>query len=157
MKGGFSNFPTFSKLTMGKSNIKELQQLILLEEKIEHYFPSLTTSADWVVLPFDFTDNVNELDLINDEKNEFIDMCSSSTIQILFNSQKNNIDSFWLNLASEYSAIFKKAILLLLPFSTSYLCEQAFSALNNIKTSRRNRLKMLNLICVLLFQLFHPE
>jgi len=109
------------------------------------------------VLPFDFTDNVNELDLTNDENNEFIDMCSSSTIRILFNSQKNNIDSFWLNLASEYPVISQKAILLLLPFSTSYLCEQAFSALNNIKTSSRNVLKMLNLICVLLFQLFHPE
>jgi hypothetical protein len=51
IKGDFSNFLTFSKLTTGKSNIKELQQLIiehliLLEEKIEHYFPSLTTSAD---------------------------------------------------------------------------------------------------------------
>jgi len=101
----------------------------------------LTTSADWVVLPFDFTDNMNELDLTNDEKNEFIDMCSSSTIRILFNSQKSNIGSFWLNLASEYPSISQKAILLLLPFSTSYLCEQAFSALNNIKTSSRNRLK----------------
>jgi len=64
------------------------------------------------VLQFDFTDNVNELDFSNDEKNEFIDMCSSSTIRILFNSQKNNIDSFWLNLASEYPAISQKAILL---------------------------------------------
>ena len=101
---------------MGKSNIKELQQLIiehliLLEEKIEHYFPSLTTSVDWVVLPFE-----NELDLTNDEKNEFIDMCSSSTIRILFKSQKNNMYSFWLNLASEYPVISQKAILLLLPF-----------------------------------------
>jgi hypothetical protein len=93
------------------------------------------------VLPFDFTDNMNELDLTNDEKNEFIDMCSSSTIRILFNSQKSNMDSFWLNLASEYPYISQKVILLLLPFSTSYLCEQTFSALNNIKTSSRNRLK----------------
>jgi len=64
IKGDFLNFPTFSKLTMEKSNIKEIQKriiehLILLEEKINHYFPSLTKSADWVVLPFDFTDNMN--------------------------------------------------------------------------------------------------
>ncbi|KAL4131663.1 hypothetical protein QTP88_008942 [Uroleucon formosanum] len=96
---------------MGKSNIKELQQLIiehliLLEEKIEHYFPSLTTSADWVVLPFDFTDNVNELDLTNNEKNELIDMSSSSTIRILFNSKKNNMDSFWALSETSYKCIF---------------------------------------------------
>lgn len=93
------------------------------------------------MLPFDFTDNMNEIDLTNDEKNEFIDMCSSSTIRILFNSQKSNIDSFWLNLASEYPSISQKAILLLLPFSTSYLGEQAFFALNHIKTSSKNCLK----------------
>lgn len=132
IKGDFSNFLTFSKLTMGKSNI--IEHLVLLEEKIKHYFPSLTTSTDWVVLPFHFIDNVNELDLTNDEKNEFIDICSSSTIRILYNSQKNNIDSFWLSTASDYPAISQKAILLL-----SYLCEQAFSALNNVKTSSRNR------------------
>jgi hypothetical protein len=59
---------------MEKSNFKKLQKLIiehliLLEEKIKHYFPLLTTSVDWVLLPFDFTDNVNELYLANYEKN----------------------------------------------------------------------------------------
>lgn len=142
IKRNFLNFSTFSKLRMVKSNINELQKLIiehlvLLKKKIKHYFPSLTISADWVVLQFDFTDNVNELDFTNDKKNEFIVMCSSSTIRILYNSQKNNIDSFWLSIASDYPAISQKTILLLLPFSTSYLCEQAFSALNNIKTSSR--------------------
>lgn len=47
IKGDFSNFPSFSKLPMEKSNIKELQKL----------------------------------HLTNDDNNEFIDMCFSSTIQ----------------------------------------------------------------------------
>jgi len=93
------------------------------------------------MLPFDFTDNGNELDLTNDEKNEFIDMCSSSTTRILFNNQKKNIDSLWLSLASEYLAISQKSILMLLSFYTSYLCKQAFFALNNMKTTSKNRLK----------------
>lgn len=84
----------FSKWTMGKSNIKEFQKLIIehliwLKEKIKYYFPLLTTSADWVVL-FDFTENVNELILTNDEFNKLIDMHSSSTIRILYNGQKKN-------------------------------------------------------------------
>jgi len=41
---------------------------------MNHYFPSLTIPADWVVLPFNFTDNANELDLSNDDKNEFIEI-----------------------------------------------------------------------------------
>lgn len=37
----------------------------------------------------------------------------------------------------------QKTILLLLLFSTSYLCEQIFSDLNNIKTCCRNHLKII--------------
>lgn len=38
---------------------------------MNHNFPSLTKSEDWIVLPFDFTDNMNELNFIIDEQNEF--------------------------------------------------------------------------------------
>jgi len=98
---------------MGKSNIKELQKLIiehliLLKEKINHYFPSLTKSADWVMLPFDFTDNVNELDLTNNENDEFIEMYSSFTTRILFNSHKLNIDFFWLSFFQDIQLFLKK-------------------------------------------------
>lgn len=57
------------------------------------------------MLLFDFTDKTNELDLTYDEKNEFVDVCSSSTTQILCNSKEKGIDSFWLSLTSEYSII----------------------------------------------------
>lgn len=68
IKGHLLNFPTFSKITMGKSNSK----------KLNNYFSSLKKSADWIALPVDFTDNVKELDLNNDERNVFIDTWSSS-------------------------------------------------------------------------------
>lgn len=62
---------------------------------MNNYFPWLTKSAEWIVLPLNFTDKVNKLGLTYNEKNEFIDICSSSTIQILFNSKKKNMDFFW--------------------------------------------------------------
>lgn len=47
---------------------------------------------------------------------------------------------FWLGLAEEYPNLVKKATYLLLPFSTTHLCEQAFSAMAAIKSKARNGL-----------------
>lgn len=93
-------------------------------------------------MTFDFADNVEELDLNNDEKNKFIEMCTNFTKKI-FNSQRKFLDSIWLSLSEEYPAISKTAIFLLLSFSTSNLCKQAFSTLLffNIKTSSKICLK----------------
>lgn len=51
---------------------------------------------------------------------------------------KKTLDSFWLSLTSEYTTNSQKMILLLLLFTTLYLCELTFYAMNNIKTSSRN-------------------
>jgi len=47
---------------------------------------------------------------------------------------------FWLACFQEYSLQSDKAIDVLLPFSTTYLCETAFSAVTAIKTKYRSRL-----------------
>jgi hypothetical protein len=43
-------------------------------------------------------------------------------------------------LKEEYPAMHSKAILILLQFSASYVCEQAFSCLTSIKSKDKNRL-----------------
>lgn len=48
-------------------------------------FPSLIKSADWVILPFDFTDKVNKFHPTNDEQNEFIVICFNFTTKLFFN------------------------------------------------------------------------
>lgn len=95
----FQIFPHFPIFKVEKFNTDKLQKLIiehlvLLKEKVNHYFPSLTTNVDWVFLLFYFADNIKELDLNNDEKNEFIELCSNSIKKIIFNSQKKFLAFF---------------------------------------------------------------
>ena len=44
----------------------------------------------------------------------------------------------------EYPELAKRALEALIPFRTTYLCEAAMSALVNIKTTYRNRLRVEN-------------
>ena len=44
----------------------------------------------------------------------------------------------------EYPELAKKALEALIPFPTTYFCEAAMSALVNIKTTHRNRLRVAN-------------
>lgn len=50
-------------------------------------------------------------------------------------------DSFWISLQNEYSGVSKKALQILLPFLTSYMCESAFSTLEVTKTKKMSTLK----------------
>jgi hypothetical protein len=50
------------------------------------------------------------------------------------------LDIFWISVRKEYPVISAKAVKILLRFSTSCLCEQAFSCLTNIKSEERNHL-----------------
>ena len=52
------------------------------------------------------------------------------------------VTDFWLRMASSYPEISKNALKKLLPFSSTWLCESAFSTHLNVKTKQRNRLEV---------------
>ena len=56
------------------------------------------------------------------------------------NQELNSFDMFSLSIKTEFPLIAAKVLSILLQFSTSYLCEQAFSCHTNIKSKTRNRL-----------------
>ena len=48
--------------------------------------------------------------------------------------------SFWVKARAEFPLVGSKALRLLVPFATSYLCEVGFSAVAVIKSKYRNRM-----------------
>ncbi|KAL4120074.1 hypothetical protein QTP88_012813 [Uroleucon formosanum] len=60
---------------------------------------------------------------------------------ILYSARSLSINSGYVS--KEYPEISIKALTILLPFSTSYLCEQGFSALTNIKNKKREKLNLM--------------
>ena len=91
---------------------------------LQHWFPTTVPLNFWSVLP-NFRNAKN--------KNYF-------ALYLISKHSEESINSFWTNIWCDYPIIAKKALNILLPFCTSYLCEFGFSALTNIKTKKRSRL-----------------
>ncbi|XP_050519383.1 protein FAM200A-like [Diabrotica virgifera virgifera] len=65
---------------------------------------------------------------------------SNTEASIQFES-KPNLSSFWMSKAAKaFKITHEETVKKLLPFGTTYLYEQGFSTLMNIKTKNRNRL-----------------
>jgi len=82
-----------------------------------------------------------DLDAVCDDDMAKDDLIELRTMQMLrsdFNSK--NVAEFWCSLTQAYPRLVKRAMVALIPFATSYLCESGFSTLLTIKTKQRNRL-----------------
>ena len=132
--GEFGMFPTMRTNCTKEMIPIVVEHLEALEEKINHYFPSLNTeNYDWVRNPFvDAPSNI-EFNLCEEE--ELATISSDRTLKIKHSEVDINI--FWISIQKEFLALSEKALLVLLQFSASYLCELGFSTLNNIKNKKR--------------------
>ncbi|KAF2355858.1 hypothetical protein FHG87_013386 [Trinorchestia longiramus] len=64
-------------------------------------------------------------------------------------SEQQRFQGFGGKLMIIYAVTAKKALEILIPFVTTYLCEQSFSRMLDIKTKKRNRLCCENMRVVL--------
>ena len=130
----FFHFSKTNNKEMVSSVVKHLKSL---QDKIEKYFPTVSTeNYKWARNPFLPLNTHCILNLKGEEKR--IDIRNDGNIKQLH--RKMPLDEFWIKIQNEYPNIGEKALVILLRFSTTYLCETAFSVLTNLKTRKRERL-----------------
>ena len=103
----------------------------------QKYFPDNSAQYDWLRNPFNAA---VPADFSSAEEDQFIEMTSDSTLRMRFTAQ--TLTEFWLGVEREHPLIGQRAVGVLLPFATSYLCEIGFSAVASLKTKYRSRLNI---------------
>jgi hypothetical protein len=73
---------------------------------------------------------------------ELVDLSEDASLKLNFNRRK--LIQFWLSVQQTRPTLSTEALKVLLPFSSSYICEVGFSATVGMKTRFRNKLKMSN-------------
>jgi hypothetical protein len=136
-KGNLEMFPLTAK-----TNHKDILELILkhldsLHCQINHYFPSLSIEKyDWVRNPFVEASSEDQFTL--DEQEQLAELFNNRTLKLKHSEE--NLNTFWIGVGKVHPNISQKAQIILLQFSTTYLCELGFSALATVKNTKRERL-----------------
>ena len=71
-----------------------------------------------------------------------MDLSSDQGLKMIHTEK--TLTEFWCDVEQEYPVLGKHALIELLPFGSTYMCEVTFSALTHIKTKQRNRLDVEN-------------
>ena len=124
-----------TKSCIKKTSPIVFQHLTILEEKFNFYFPPLKTDKyDWVQNPF-----------IESSSNTGLLLCAEEELACIFSKRGLKIkhgevptDTFWIAVKEEYPLLAKKPLTILMQFSTSYLCEPAFSTLQIIESKKQD-------------------
>ncbi|GFU34912.1 zinc finger BED domain-containing protein 5 [Trichonephila clavipes] len=113
--------------------------LAMLAKNFKKYFfaeDNLIASYEGVRDPFQNTPE----GLSTTEEESFIDFTSSGEIKRQFCNKF--LFQLWAEVDDEFSELKTKSFRILLPFSTSYLCETEFSAVAALKTKYRSQLNI---------------
>lgn len=73
------------------------------------------------------------------EEDSLVEISIDSSLKIQFNQK--SLENFWLHVRKDYPEFSSKALKVLIPFPTTYLCEKAFSALFYINNKFRNQME----------------
>ena len=102
-------------------------------------FEDIRVNDECIEQPF-AVDNIMTVNMPTDSENQLIELPRENKLKQTF--CETSLEIFWAHLCTEnYAELATKAISILLIFPTTYLCEKAFSTMENLKTSKRNRLQ----------------
>ncbi|XP_066543047.1 protein FAM200A-like [Hoplias malabaricus] len=150
----FYMFPKMNKhieeMCVSKKVVADMTHLIKahlegLAQNFMHYFPpgkfDDLYNKRWVKNSFEFEtpESITSLNLTPLEESEMLQLTCDSTLKTFYKNEK--LSKFWIGLSGDYPLLSRTSVLLLLPFTTTYLCEVGFSVLTQMKTKLRNRLK----------------
>ncbi|XP_050505417.1 zinc finger BED domain-containing protein 5-like [Diabrotica virgifera virgifera] len=99
------------------ANIEEMKSVIiehltLLEEKIDHYFPSLNTdNYDWIRNPF-ISINMSKYQLSLQEEEELVGLSADRTLKLRF--PEISLEEFWISVQAEHPLLSTRALKVLL-------------------------------------------
>ncbi|XP_068201816.1 protein FAM200C-like [Palaemon carinicauda] len=140
--GNFANFPSLDEAASAEeelpilSEVKEhLQELI---QSFQGYFhlEEGSVAQRWIRDPFLF--NLDSMDDNDIMKDDLVELQTNDRIRMEF--EKMQLDMFWCAQLQAFPQLARRALEVLVPFATTYLCEAGFSTLLHVKTKARNRL-----------------
>lgn len=122
-----------------KQNIQE--HLSGLEQEFRRYFHDIAENEN---IQFKLSRNpfrCNVDDIPNEIQEEFLELINNTAAKEEFQEQQQFSNSnWWAKILSAFPKTSKFALKVLIPFSSTYLCESGFSTLLVIKSKARNRL-----------------
>jgi zinc finger BED domain-containing protein 5/7/8/9 len=112
-----------------------LSQLVIWFEK---YFQNGNIDKfAWIQDPFN---SIGPSEFISTEEESLIELSCDSSLKAKFTSME--LAKFWISIKDEYPLLSEKALRVLIPFSTSYLCKAGFSAISMIKSKYRTKINV---------------
>ena len=144
-----SMFPVMNELLEDNDELKLDENIRMqisenlksLSENFAKYFPGISSKdLAFVRNPFlvPDTDIINMFNDIDELQEQFIELQKDSTALDIFTEK--SLSSFWSEMLAMYPQVAKAALVHLMPFPSTYLCETGFSTLLNIKSKCRSRL-----------------
>ncbi|XP_043943211.1 zinc finger BED domain-containing protein 5-like [Protopterus annectens] len=132
------NFLSENKLNLSREIRKKINEhLNGLKSDFQKYFPKLEEEIYWISNPFE-EQYVLAAKLSVKEKEKLIELSTDSTLNSEFKG--HFLINFWANISREYEQLSDKALLFLLPFTSTELAERDFSSYVLIKNKYHNKL-----------------
>nr|XP_055065380.1 SCAN domain-containing protein 3-like [Misgurnus anguillicaudatus] len=127
-----------SGLSLSNVKVHVTSHLRSLLEQFHKYFPQNTQPElyDWIRQPF----SESPRHLPSNLEDALLELSSDRTLKTLFSN--STLPEFWIAVSEEYRELSGVAMDVLLPFGSTYLCEQTFSAVTYMKNKYRSLLNV---------------